>query len=36
VARHEKNPELRKAAVSMLSRTKDPRALALLQEIIDR
>ncbi len=36
VARNEKNLELRKAAVSMLTRTKDPRALALLQEIIDR
>ncbi len=36
VARNEKNLELRKTAVSMLTRTKDPRALALLQEIIDR
>ncbi len=36
VARNEKNLELRKSAVSMLTRTKDPRALALLQEIIDR
>jgi HEAT repeat protein len=36
IARNEKNPELRKYAVSTLSRTKDPRALALLQEIIDR
>ena len=36
VARNEKNFELRKTAVSMLTRTKDPRALALLQEIIDR
>ncbi len=36
VARNEKNLELRKTAVSMLTRTKDPRAMALLQEIIDR
>jgi HEAT repeat protein len=36
VARNEKNLELRRAAVSMLSRMKDPRAMALLQEIIDR
>lgn len=36
VARNEKNQELRRAAVSMLSRSKDPRAMALLQEIIDR
>ena len=36
VARNEKNLELRKTAVSMLTRIKDPRALALLQEIIDR
>lgn len=34
VARNEKNPELRRQAVSYLSRTKDPRALQLLQEII--
>ena len=36
IARNEKNPELRKQAVSHLYRTKDPRALALLQEIINR
>lgn len=36
VARSEKNPELRRAAVSYLSRTKDPRAIALLQEIINK
>ena len=36
VARNEKNLELRKTAVTMLTRIKDPRALALLQEIIDR
>jgi hypothetical protein len=36
VARNEKNLELRKQAVSYLTRTKDPRALALLQEIILR
>ncbi|MEQ1690689.1 MAG: HEAT repeat domain-containing protein [Gemmatimonas sp.] len=36
IARNEKNLELRKQAVTHLSRTKDPRALALLQEIINR
>jgi len=36
IARNEKNAELRRAAVSYLTRSKDPRALALLQEIIDR
>lgn len=36
VARSEKNSDLRKQAVSYLARTKDPRAMALLQEIIDR
>lgn len=36
VVRNEKNTELRKTAISWLSRTKDPRALALLQEIIDK
>lgn len=36
IARAEKNLELRKQAISQLTRTKDPRALALLQEIIDR
>ncbi|MBL0940043.1 MAG: HEAT repeat domain-containing protein [Gemmatimonadaceae bacterium] len=36
VARNEKNLELRKNAVSYLTRTKDPRAVQLLQEIIDR
>ncbi|MBL0169627.1 MAG: HEAT repeat domain-containing protein [Gemmatimonadaceae bacterium] len=36
IARTEKNLELRKQAVTYLSRTKDPRALALLQEIINR
>ena len=36
IARFEKNLELRKQAISYLSRSKDPRALALLQEIIDR
>lgn len=36
VARNEKNLQLRRDAVSMLSRMKDPRAMALLQEIIDR
>lgn len=36
VARNEKNAELRRTAVSYLSRTKDPRAIALLQEIINK
>ena len=36
IARVEKHLELRKQAISQLSRSKDPRALALLQEIIDR
>ena len=36
IARIEKHLELRKQAISQLSRSKDPRALALLQEIIDR
>jgi hypothetical protein len=36
VARNEKNTELRRSAVSYLSRTKDPRALQLLQEIINK
>ncbi len=36
IARFEKNLELRKQAILYLSRSKDPRALALLQEIIDR
>lgn len=36
IARAEKNIELRKQAISQLSRSKDPRALALLQEIIER
>jgi HEAT repeat protein len=36
VAKNEKNPELRRTAVSYLSRTKDPRAIALLQEIINK
>ncbi len=36
IARAEKNVELRKQAISQLSRSKDPRALALLQEIIER
>lgn len=34
IARNEKNVELRKQAITTLSRTKDPRALALMQEII--
>ena len=36
VARTEKNPELRRSAISFLSRSKDPRALELLQEIINK
>jgi HEAT repeat protein len=36
IARNEKNLELRKQAIAQLSRSKDPRALALLQEIIER
>ncbi len=36
IARTEKHVELRKQAIAMLSRSKDPRALALLQEIIER
>lgn len=36
VARNEKNTELRRAAISYLSRSKDPRALELLQEIINK
>ena len=36
IARNEKNVELRKQAVSSLSRSKDPRALQLLTEIINR
>lgn len=36
VARNEKNAELKKAAVSYLGRTKDPRAMALLQEIVNK
>ncbi|WP_439642905.1 HEAT repeat domain-containing protein [Gemmatimonas sp.] len=36
VAKNEKNPELRRTAVSYISRTKDPRAIALLQEIINK
>jgi TolA-binding protein len=34
VARSEKQTELRKVAITSLSRSKDPRALAVLQEII--
>ncbi|WP_298264950.1 HEAT repeat domain-containing protein [Gemmatimonas sp.] len=36
VARTEKNPELRRAAITYLTRSKDPRALELLQEIINK
>ena len=36
IARNEKNVELRKSAITYLSRTKDARALALLQEIINK
>ncbi len=36
IARNEKQVELRKQAVSSLTRSKDPRALQLLTEIIDR
>jgi HEAT repeat protein/TolA-binding protein len=36
VARNEKQPELRRSAISYLSRSKDPRALELLQEIINK
>ncbi|MBY0491069.1 MAG: HEAT repeat domain-containing protein [Gemmatimonadaceae bacterium] len=36
VAKNEKNTELRRSAVSYLSRTKDPRALQLLQDIINK
>ncbi len=36
IARSEKNLELRKQAISQLSRSKDPRALAFLQELIER
>ena len=36
IARNEKNVELRKQAVSSLSRSKDPRVLQLLTEIINR
>lgn len=36
VARNDKNAELRKQAIVYLTRSKDPRAVALLQEIINR
>lgn len=36
IARNEKNIELRKTALTYLSRSKDPRVAQLLQEIIDR
>ncbi len=36
IARNEKVLELRKQAISQLSRSKDPRALQFLQEIIER
>lgn len=36
VARNEKQPELRRFAINALSRSKDPRALELLQEIINK
>jgi HEAT repeat protein len=36
IARNDKNSELKKQAISSLQRTKDPRAVALLQEIINR
>jgi len=36
IARNEKSLELRKQAISQLTRSKDPRALAVLQEIIER
>jgi HEAT repeat protein len=36
VARNEKNTELRRSAISYLSRSKDPRAIELLQEIINK
>ena len=36
IARNDKNAQLRKQAVSSLSRSKDPRALQLLTEIINR
>ncbi|MCC6244373.1 MAG: HEAT repeat domain-containing protein [Gemmatimonadaceae bacterium] len=36
IARNDKNAQLRKQAVSHLSRSKDPRALQLLTEIINR
>jgi HEAT repeat protein len=36
VARNEKNTELRRSAITYLSRSKDPRAIELLQEIINK
>ena len=36
IARNEKDKELRKTAVYWLARTKDPRAAAFLQELIDK
>lgn len=36
IARNEKNLELRKEAIAQISRSKDPRALAFLQELIEK
>lgn len=36
IVRNEKNVELRKQALNSLSRSKDPRVIALYAEIIDR
>lgn len=36
IGRNEKNVELRKTAITYLTRSKDPRALELLQEIINK
>jgi hypothetical protein len=36
IGRNEKNVELRKTAITYLTRSKDPRALTLLQEIIEK
>ncbi len=36
IGRNEKNPELRKTAITYLSRSKDPRVIELLAEIINK
>ena len=36
IGRSEKNPELRKSIINYLGRSKDPRAIALILEILEK